>query len=345
MDPLVVGLCWQLDQAAFYLNVCCNASLFTLLSLEPKNKWLQSVCSNNDTTDLVPQVCLYSAWSQPIIVDMTVLALCVDLDTMNFTKNVCNNITVLHNLLANLDNTWLLEQCANLTRSGSGGPGDGKGVLMGFVPSEECQYSSWAVNLPDAALLALCWDYDQANFFTSICVNPALLAHIVQEPSSLWVSTLCTTYTYYNLPNIQSNSTVSGSHNYSNITTTASPCLVKELVDGLNWSCSVDVNAACQAGISQFQELQVFFRCGLEVLLPRMQQTMDPQVASMFREVTSVWVTLLLVLEENAMTTLRVTDNIRQSVLDSVSAFLEREANFDNKQVLLQCFGVSLFSL
>ncbi|KAL7833698.1 hypothetical protein AOLI_G00286580 [Acnodon oligacanthus] len=273
---------------------------------------------------------------------MTDLALCADLDTVNFTKKVCNNTTVLQNLLANLDNTWLLEQCSNLTGSSSGGAGGSKGSLMGFIPSVECQYASWAVRLPDAALLALCWDYDQANFISSICNNPTMLSHIIQEPSSLWVRTLCTTYSNYTKSITQSNNTNSGTYNY---TSGAHPCLVKELIDRLNWSCSIDLSAACQAETSQFQGLQVFIRCGVEVLLPRLQKTLNPQVASVVSQATSIWVVLLLVLEENAMTTLRVTDYIRQNVMDSVSAFLEKETKFDNKQVLLQCFGKVLTSL
>ncbi|KAI4871925.1 hypothetical protein NFI96_017914, partial [Prochilodus magdalenae] len=337
VDPSVVGLCWQLDTAGFYLNVCCNMALFEHLTLDPQNQWLKSICSDNNTKDLPPQVCLYSDWSQPTIVDMADLALCVDLDAVNFTKNVCNNTTVLQNLLANLDNTWLLEQCSNLT----GGAGGGKGGLMGFVPSVECQYASWAVTLPDAALLALCWDYDQTNFLSSVCSNPAMLLHITQEPSSLWVSTLCTTYSNYTRTTTQSNTTNSGDSSTSG----PSVCLVKELIDGLNWSCSVDVSTACKAEVSQLQGLQVLVQCGMEVLLPHLQTTLSPQVASIVRQATSVWVVLLLVLEENEMTTLRVTDNIRQNVLDSVSAYLDRESNFDNKQVLLQCFGKVLTGL
>lgn len=70
---------------------------------------------------------------------------------------------------------------------------------------------------------------------------------------------------------------------------------------------------------------------------------MSAEVASMVRQAQNLWVILLLVLEENGMTTLRVTDNIGQSVLDSVSAFLEKEKSFSKKQVVLQCFAVSFF--
>ncbi|KAK1802165.1 hypothetical protein P4O66_021833, partial [Electrophorus voltai] len=337
VSPSIVGLCWKFDMVAFYLNLCCNTSLIGQLTLDPKNQWVRSVCSDNNTTDLVTQVCLYSQWVQPIIVDMTVLALCVDLDTVNFTQKVCANSTIIQNLLTNLDNSWLLEQCANLT----GGTGVGKGDFMGFKPSEQCQYANWTGIFPDAAVLVLCWDYDRANFISLICKKPSILSHIIQAPSNFWVSTLCATYP----TSSQSNTTSSGSNNNTNTTSEVKPCLVKELIKNLNWSCSVDLSGACQPGSSQFLELQMFFHCGVEVLLPGLGKMTTPQASAMVRKSFNVWVVLLLILEENGMTTLRVTDNIRQSVLDSVVAFLAREANFDNKQVLLQCFGVECYLL
>ncbi|XP_076855509.1 stereocilin [Brachyhypopomus gauderio] len=346
LSSSIVDLCWKFDMVAFYLNVCCNSSLIERLTFDPKNQWVKSWCSDNDTTDLVTQVCLYSNWGPLSIVDMTVLALCIDLDTVNFTQKVCRNSTVTQNLLTNLDNTWLLEQCSNLT----GGSGASKGIYMGFKPSEQCQYGNWTVIFPDAALLVLCWDYDQANFISSVCKKPSILSHLIQAPSNLWVSTLCATYTTASQPNnTQSNITNGGSYNNTinstNTTHEAKPCLVKELIKELNWSCSVDLSGACQSGSDPFLELQMLFRCGVEVLLPSFGNTMTPQASEMLGKAFNVWVVLLLVLEENGMTTLTVTDNIRQSVLDSVSAFLAREANFDNKQVLLQCFGTLLISL
>ncbi|XP_053085264.1 uncharacterized protein strc1 [Pangasianodon hypophthalmus] len=336
VHPSVIGLCWKFDMIAFHLNVCCNMTLLARLAVDPQNQWLRSVCSDNDTSDLLPKVCLYSEWTKPVIVDMTDLALCADLDTANFVHKVCANTTVLQNLLANLDNTWLLEQCSNLT-------GSGKENLMGFKPSEQCRYTNWTVTLPGAALLALCWDYDQANFISSICVKPAVLSHIVQHPSNLWVSALCATCSDFTRIAQSNNTNSSSSSNTNN--TEFHPCLVKELIIRLNWSCGIDLNAICQPDIPQLQVFQAFLRCGVEVLLPRMEKMMTTEVASMVRQATSLGVILLLVLEENGMTTLRVTDNIGQSVLDSVSAFLEKETSFSKKQVLLQCFAKVLTSL
>lgn len=333
VHPSVIGLCWKFDMAAFHLNVCCNTTLLSRLTLDPQNQWLKSVCSVNDTSDLLPRVCLYSEWNKPVIVDMTDLALCADLDTANFVRNVCANTTVLQNLLANLDNTWLLEQCSNLTGSGTEN-------LMGFKPSEQCLYANWTVTLPGAALLVLCWDYDQANFISSICVKPSVLSHIVRDPSNVWVSALCATFSNYTRVNQSKNTTNSSSSSNTN-TTEIHPCLVKELIVRLNWSCSIDLNAVCQTHIPQLQVFQAFLRCGVEVLLPRMETVMTSEVSTMVRQATSLWVILLLVLEENGMTTPRVTDNIGQSILDSVSAFLEKETSFGKKQVVLQCFAVS----
>ncbi|KAF4090913.1 hypothetical protein AMELA_G00031030 [Ameiurus melas] len=338
VHPSVIGLCWKFDMVAFHVNVCCNTTLLSRLTLDPQNRWLKSVCSVNDTSDLLPRVCLYSEWTKPVIVDMTDLALCADLDTANFVHKVCANATVLQNLLANLDNTWLLEQCSNLTGSGTEN-------LMGFKPSEQCLYANWTVTLPGAALLVLCWDYDQVNFISSICVKPSVLSHIVRDPSNVWVSALCATCSNYTRINQSKSNTTNSSSSSNTNTTELHPCLVKELIVRLNWSCSIDLNAICQPDIPQLRVFQAFLRCGVEVLLPRVETMMTTEVSTMVRQAASLWVILLLVLEENGMTTPRVTDNIGQSILVSVSAFLEKETSFSKKQVVLQCFAKVLTSL
>ncbi|CAB1339535.1 unnamed protein product, partial [Coregonus sp. 'balchen'] len=335
VDPSMVELCWQHDQMGFNKNVCCNMPLFEKLTLEPRNEWLVSVCVDKETKDILPQVCQYSDWNKPIVVDMTDLALCAELDSLNFTQKVCANTTVLQNLLANLDNTWLLAYCANHT--GTGGGGGQEGGLMGFKPVEQCQYPSWAVTLPDAALLALCWDYDQANFVSSICTNTGLLSLFTKEPSSLWVGTLCATFTNYTKVNSQGKT--------NSTSTDSQPCLVRDIVRRLNWTCTADFSPACQPGSSQSQALQLLLRCGVEVLQPRLEGLLTTHMASVVDQATSVTVVLLVAMEESQITSLRVTDNIRFSVLESVGLYLERETNFDNKRVLLQCFGKVLTSL
>ncbi|XP_056609124.1 stereocilin [Triplophysa dalaica] len=329
VDPTVVALCWQYDQIGFRQNVCCSVQLYEELSLHPDNQWLIRECSDNDTVNTLAQVCVYSDWSHPTIVDMADLALCADLDTKNFTQNVCANVTVLHNLMANLDNTWLLEQCSNLTGSGQG-VGAGNGSMV-FRPAKQCQYSSWVLMLPDPKLLALCWDYDHANFVSSVCDDPLILSQITQEASSFWVGTLCATYTGPHIPDGNS--------------TQPQPCLFKDLVDRLNWSCSADFSSVCQPGASQAQGLRMLLECGLEILQPRFEHIMTTKMASMARQATSLWVVVLLALEESQMTTLRVTENIRLSVLETMVVYMENETNFENKRVLLQCFGKVLTSL
>ncbi|XP_071762031.2 uncharacterized protein strc1 [Centroberyx gerrardi] len=331
MDPSVVGLCWQHDQLAFQKNVCCNLPLFEKLTLDPQNAWMMSACTDKESIEVIPQVCKYSDWTRPIIVDMTELALCAELDPLDFTSKVCSNATVLQNLLANLDNTWLLQHCANLSSTGgpsatNGSEGDG---LMGFKPSEQCQYSSWGVALPDAALLALCWDYDQVNFVSSICPNARLLSLLAREPSSVWVSTLCATYTN------TTNSTIPKSR----------PCLARELVRRFNWTCSADFTSVCRPGVAPHKALQVILRCWLEAMRPRVEELLTQRMATVLEQASSITVVILVALEESQMTTLRITENIRLSVLESVVVYLEKETNFDNKRVLLQCFGKVLTSL
>lgn len=278
-------------------------------------------------------MCRYSEWAQPVIIDMTDLALCAELDPLNFTCNVCSNSTVLQNLLANLDNIWLLQHCANHSSPvatalcGGGTGGDG---LMGFKPTEQCHYSNWDIRHPDAALLALCWDYDQGNFVSTVCPDAGLLSSVASEPSSAWVSTLCAPYTNH-----------STTSNGNSSTTEPQPCLARDLVRRFNWSCSADFSSVCRPGASQTQALQVMMRCWMETLRPRVEGLLTKHIASLVDQAISITVVIMVALEESQMTTLHVTKNIRLSVLEDIVIYLD-EVNFDKKRVLLQCFGVGI---
>ncbi len=69
---------------------------------------------------------------------------------------------------------------------------------------------------------------------------------------------------------------------------------------------------------------------------------MTTQVTSVVKRATSLWVVLLLALEESQITSLRVIEYIRLGVFDSIVIYMNNETNFDNKRVLLQCFGVGI---
>lgn len=289
----------------------------------------------------VLQLCRYSEWTRPIIVDMTELALCTEIDPLNFTSQVCAKDTVLQNLLANQDNTWLIKYCNNhsnpgLFPGGSGAPGAGP---TGFNPADQCQYSSWSVTLPDAALLTLCWERDQSSFVSSICPNTVLLHLLSSEPSSAWVGNMCATYTKHNA------ATANNSTTTTTTTTTASPnfCLAKSLVSQFNWNCSADFTSACRPGASQNMALQMVVRCWVEGLSSRVGALLTPPVAKVLEEAASTTVVILLALEEVQNTSLHVTENIRQSVLTSVDRYFDTENNADEKRVLLRCFGVGSY--
>uniref|UniRef100_A0A8P4GLL4 Stereocilin 1 n=1 Tax=Dicentrarchus labrax TaxID=13489 RepID=A0A8P4GLL4_DICLA len=343
VDDTVVGLCWQYDQLSFQKNVCCKASVFEKLLEDPQNKWLTSVCTDIDDIAVLRQVCKYSEWTRPIIVDMTELALCAEIDPLNFTSKVCVNDTVLQNLLTNQDNTWLIQHCANYSKPGispGGDKGQGEGPT-GFNPVEQCQYSSWSISLPDAVLLTLCWEHDQTNFVSSICPNAGLLFLLSREPSSVWVGSMCNTYTNY------TTTTTTTNNNNNSTTTTAEPnfCLVRNLVRQFNWTCSADFTSACQPGASQNIALQMMVRCWVESLRSRVDYLLTPPVATVLEQAVSTTVVFLLALEEFKNTSLHVIENIRLSVLASVGRYLERENNVDKRRVLLQCFGRVLTSL
>ncbi|KAK2853964.1 hypothetical protein Q5P01_006625 [Channa striata] len=337
VDDSVVGLCWQYDQLSFQKYVCCKSSVFEKLLQNPQNKWLTSVCTESVDTEVLPQFCRYSEWSRPIIVDMTELALCAEIDALNFTSKVCSNNTIIQNLLANPDNTWLIQYCINNsspTVAPGGGGGAKGGGPTGFNPAEQCQYPSWSISLPDPALLTLCWEHDQTNFVSSLCPNAGLLHLLSQDLSSKWVSNMCNTYTNYTTTN---NST----------STTADPnfCLARNLVKRFNWTCSADFSSACQPGASQNLALQMIARCWADRLISRMDDLLTPSVATVLEQAASTTVVILLALEEVQNTSLHVTENIRLGVLTSAVRYLDKENNFDKKRVLLQCFGRVLTSL
>ncbi|CAB1435802.1 unnamed protein product [Pleuronectes platessa] len=350
VDESVVGLCWNIDKPDFQKTVCCRASLLEKLIENPQNQWLVSVC--RDVEDLVsPQMCNYSKWTSPIMVDMTELALCSEKDPINFTSIVCTNRTILQNLLTNQDNTWLIQHCANRTDPGvsPGGDGDDGEDPAGFNPAEQCLYSSWSVALPDVSLLTLCWEYDQPNFVSSVCPNSVLLLLLSQEPSSLWVSSMCTTYTNITASTTiaTTTTTIATTTKATNLSSTAQPdfCLARKLVRQFNWNCSADFTSACRPGASQSMTLQMMLRCWAESLKPRVEDLLTPPVAAVLEQAVSTTVVFLLVLEEVQNTSLHVVKNIRLNVLESVARYLEREKDVGKRRAVLQCFGTVLTSL
>lgn len=261
---------------------------------------------------------------------MTDLALCAEKDAQNFSSKVCANTTALQNLLANQDNGWLIQHCANQSEPGGDG---GRGGGGGFDPSEQCQYSSWTVTLPDVSLLTLCWEHDQTRFVSLVCPNAGLRFRLSQEPASRWVGSMCSTFT-----------------NFTTTTTTTTSngnatCLVQNLARQFNWTCSADLASACEPGASQGAALQMMARCWVESLGSNMEHLLTPPVAAVLEQAVSSTVVVLLALEEVRNVSLHVTENIRRKVLENVIEYLKNQDDFANKRVLLQCFGVGGVSI
>ncbi|XP_055010297.1 uncharacterized protein LOC129409154 [Boleophthalmus pectinirostris] len=332
VDDSVVGLCWQHDQLAFQKNVCCNVTVFQKLLQDPRNTWLRTVCNDTEEIDkalLIQQVCKYGEWTRPIIVDMTEVAVCAVADPSNFISKVCLNGTVLKNLLANQDNTWLIQHCSNHTSKEENSNGRNETGIVGFNPRDQCLYLSWSVALPDPVLITLCWEHDQANFVSVICLNSNLLSVLLQEPYSAWVGSACASA--------------------ANVTNTrpSEPhlCLAQDLIKKFNWTCSLDLILACQPGAGPNVMMQMIVRCWLENVRTRMSHLLTPEVIAVLDQAMSMAVVSLLALEEIQNTTYHVTENIRLSIMATVETFFKKETDFVNKRVLLQCFGRVLTSL
>lgn len=253
---------------------------------------------------------------------MTDLALCAEKDPQNFSSKVCANPTVLQNLLANQDSSWLIQHCHNQSRPGEDG---GKGGGGGFSPAEQCQYSSWTITLPDAPLLTLCWEHDQTRFVSLVCPNAGLRFRLSQDLASTWVGSMCSTFTNF--------TTAPGNGNTTCL-------LAQSLVRQLNWSCSAELASACQQGAGQGLALQVMAHCWVESLGSMAEDLLAPPVAAVLEQAVSSTVVILLALEEVRNISMSGTESIRVKVLETIVEFLQKEESFAKKRVLLQCFGV-----
>ncbi|PWA18871.1 hypothetical protein CCH79_00005065 [Gambusia affinis] len=330
VDDSFVGFCWQNDQVAFQENVCCKAAVFEKLLENPLNKWLISVCTDMEQITVTPEVstfhkvCKYSEWTRPIIVDMTDLALCAEIDPQNFTSKVCANSTVLQNLLANQDNAWLTRYCGNYSViPTAGGTAVGQTIRPGFNAAEQCLYSSWITSLPNVTLLAQCWEEDQANFISAICSNAGVLLFLSREPSTAWVSRMCTTYTNYT-------------------TTGLDDCASDALIKQFSLLCP---DYFCQPCASQNTVLKMMVHCWVESMNSRMEGLLTTPVTEVLNRVVAATVVILLAVEDSMGPIWKVNTTIRQSALTSVVDYLQREINQDRKRVLLQCFGTVLGNL
>uniref|UniRef100_A0A3B5R2A0 Stereocilin 1 n=1 Tax=Xiphophorus maculatus TaxID=8083 RepID=A0A3B5R2A0_XIPMA len=332
VDDSVVGLCWQNDQVTFQENVCCKAAVFEKLLENPLNKWLTSVCIDMEQITVTPQVCKYSEWTRPIIVDMTDLALCAEIDPQNFTSKVCANSTVLLNLLANQDNAWLIRYCGNYSViPTAGGTAGGQTIRPGFSAAEQCLYSSWITSLPNATLLAQCWEKDQANFISSICSNAGVLLFLSREPFTAWVSRICTAITNYTT-----------SPNNNSTTTEPNDCASETLIKQFSLMCP---DYLCQPCASQNTVLQMMVHCWVESMNSRMEGLLTTPVTEVLNRAVAATVVILLAVEDSIGPIWQVNTTIGQSALTSVVDYLQRENNQDRKKALLQCFGTVLSHL
>ena len=260
-------------------------------------------------------------WALPIIVDMTDVALCAEKDPQNFSSNVCANTALLQNLLANQDNSWLIQHCYNYSRPGGVG---GQGGNGGFSPAEQCQYSNWTKTLPNVTLLTLCWEHDQTRFVSLVCPTAATRFRLSQDLASVWVSSMCSSFTNFTDAN--------GNGNTS--------CVVQSLARQLNWSCSAELASACQQGADPGAALQAMAHCWVEGLGSRVEDLLAPPAAAVLEQAVSSALVILLALEEVRNISMHVTQNIRGKVLGTITDFLKNEDGFARKRVLLQCFGV-----
>lgn len=307
---------------------------------------------------------------------MTEVALCAEIDPVNFSSNVCANNTVLHNLLANQDNSWLIKYC-----NSSGVLSVGGGAQTIFKPAEQCRYSNWTTSPPNVTLLTQCWEQDQTNFVSLVCPNVALLVLLSMDLSKAWVSPVCKRYTNYtasvNSTTAPNNGTVAPNNSTAtalkngtstapingttslvngttspnngntttpiNNTTTTKPnvCLAKNPMELFNWTCPNNYIFNCQPCVTQNMFMQMIVRCWMENMSFKMGNLLTLPVTTVLDRAVSTAVVIILAMENITGPLWHVNATIRSSVLKSIADYLNQENNEDNKRVLLQCFGVS----
>lgn len=304
---------------------------------------------------------------------MSEVALCAEIDPINFSSKVCSNNTVLQNLLANQDNSWLIKYC-----NSSGVFSVGGGGQTTFKPAEQCRYSNWTTAPPNASQLTKCWEQDQTNFVSLVCPNAALLVLLSMDLSKAWVSPMCKTYTNYTAPTNgtkePNNSTVTPLKNGTstapinsstspvngttspnngntpppiNTTTSSSTttkpnfCLATNPMELFNWNCPNNYIFNCQPCVTQNMFMQMIVRCWVENMSFKKQNLLTLPVTTVLERAVSTAVVIILAMEDITGPSWHVNATIRPSVLKSISDYLNQENNQDNKRVLLQCFGVS----
>ncbi|KAJ1179177.1 hypothetical protein NDU88_004413 [Pleurodeles waltl] len=323
VNSSLLELCWVYDQSNFTQWVCNNTPLVERLVQETINAWLKPACHYKNSSfpnriqDAVLSLCQYGEWPAPVLVDVSIVTLCSTYDQLNFVANVCGNEL---NLLDEYGGSSISAFCINNTS-----PGD----PFGFVPSEMCLYDTWMEDITDPTILALCWDYDQANFVDHICQNKDLLSYLISQPDNLWIMPLC-----------------------ANANKSVSPgdpgppfCLLEKVKTQFNWSCSVDLHSACQGGGLSVGSLLPIMQCGLENAGLSLQGSSLADLSQAYDGALDALVLLLLVLEDSQIISLTSSGAVQTVMLQSVLSYLQEAGDSDSQRELLQCFGGTLLKL
>ncbi|CAH2274579.1 Hypothetical predicted protein [Pelobates cultripes] len=171
----LMSYCWTFDSLNLADYFCNKQDIYQEISTDSTLSQIPLTC-HSDTK------CRYAEWSHggqmwlgPVNVSTVIF--CIKEDSINFLAAVCNNPWILreiHNVSAI---TWTLSFCYNVSSSI---------VLSQVLTWNVCNYS----HVPDFALL-LCWQYDQANFFSNVCADSSFHHLIKTHPKYVWIELVC----------------------------------------------------------------------------------------------------------------------------------------------------------
>ncbi|XP_072133971.1 stereocilin [Mobula birostris] len=313
VDPDLVDFCWTSDPANFTQFVCQDGALVSRLLRYPENEWLRSHCNVPVGAGADANAsCRYEEWAAAASADPADVEFCSQYDPDNFVQSVCDNSTLLWELLGGADGTRLAALCSYAQEDG---------IDAGTL----CRYGSWLGQRVEPTTVTQCFDHDQSNFNQFVCRDPGLLQSLSSDPLTAWVVEDCIS--------IGTPSPGTGE------------CPMHDLISRLQWTCSQGPPGPCPHPhpLFRLQDAPTLVLCGLEHIGLTLDSESAEELTAGLTEAINGAVLGLMALEDDRISFLRLRDNARNQVLRTVVDYLRGRGSYRDKKEALQCFGSVLW--
>ncbi|XP_059808438.1 stereocilin [Hypanus sabinus] len=307
VDPDLLHFCWTSDPANFTQFVCQDGPLVSRLLRSPENGWLQSQCNVPVGADVS---CRYEEWVAAASIDPAEVEFCSQYDPDNFVQSVCDNSTLLWELLGGADSTRLTALCWYAQEDG-------------VNPGTLCRYDSWLAQQVDPTIVAQCFDHDQSNFNEFVCQDAGLLQSLSSDPLTAWVVEDCISIS----------------------TPETRECPLHDLISRLQWTCSQGPPGPCPHPHFRLRDVPTLVLCGLEHIGLMLDSESAEELTTGLTEAINGAVLGLVALEVDRIPFLRLLHNARNQVLHTVVDYLRGRGSHRDRKEVLQCFGSVLWDL